>query len=78
MSWEIVTGIIALSGFCVTIGTLTARLSAVIVRLDASVKALTREYAQLREETQQMRRTVEHHERRFAVMEGERWREGQR
>lgn len=38
MSWEIVAGIIALAGFVISIGTLLFKLSAVLTRLDVTVK----------------------------------------
>lgn len=38
MTWEIVVGIIALVGFVVSIGTLLFKLSAVLTRLDVTVK----------------------------------------
>jgi hypothetical protein len=38
MSWEIVLGIISLVGFVISIGTLLFKLSAVLTRLDVTVK----------------------------------------
>lgn len=38
MTWEIAVGVIALVGFVVSIGTLLFKLSAVLTRLDVTVK----------------------------------------
>ena len=38
MSWAIVAGLITLSGFLITVGTLGFKLSAVLTRLDVTVK----------------------------------------
>jgi hypothetical protein len=43
MTWEIATGIIALVGFLVTIGTMVGKLVHTLTRLDITLKALIAE-----------------------------------
>ena len=43
MTWEIATGLIALVGFCVTIGTVLAKLVHTLTRLDVTLGALIEE-----------------------------------
>ncbi len=73
MSWEIVLGIIALTGFCVTVGTLASRLTAVLTRLEASVKELSGAVSALRqgneEDHRRLTASVGDHERRIARLE---------
>ncbi len=73
MTWEIALGMIALAGFLITIGTLSARLSAVLTRLEVSVKELSAAVAAHRSENGSdhrfFRQTMENHEKRITVLE---------
>lgn len=73
MTWEIALGVIALTGFLITIGTLSARISAVLARLEVSVRELSAAVAAHRSENGSdhrfFRQAVENHETRITVLE---------
>lgn len=73
MTWEIVLGIIALAGFIITIGSLTAKLSGILSRLESSVRELTAAIADVRRENggehSEMRRQLDGHENRITILE---------
>jgi hypothetical protein len=73
MTWEIVAGIIALTGFCVTVGTLASRLTAILTRLEASVAQLSEAVGMMREgneaEHRRLRVAVGDHEKRIVRLE---------
>lgn len=79
MSWEIVAGVITLSGFLITVGTLAAKLAGVLSRLETSVRELTETIAEVRRENlgehRAMQQRLEGHENRITVLEVKR-REG--
>lgn len=70
MTWEIALGVIALCGFCVTAGTLAARLASVLARLDASVRELSQSIADERRsnsrEHEQMRAALDAQQKQLA------------
>lgn len=67
MTWEIVAGIIAIAGFVVSIGTPIFKLSAILARLDATVKDMQTANADDRkikeEEHKEMYGTLDDHEK---------------
>ncbi len=73
MTWEIALGVIALAGFLITIGTLSARISSVLTRLEVSVRELSAAAQAQRSENGSdhrfFRQTVENHETRITVLE---------
>ncbi|MBQ8746247.1 MAG: hypothetical protein IJZ08_00055 [Clostridia bacterium] len=73
MTWEIFCGIVTLCGFGITVGTLVARLAAVIARLNASVTEFSAAIASLKKENagdhRAMQETLNGHERRITILE---------
>ena len=73
MTWEIALGFIALAGFLITIGTLSARLSAALTRLEVSLKELSAAMTAHRTENGSdhrfFRQMMENHEKRITVLE---------
>ena len=73
MSWEIVCGIVTLCGFGITVGTLVARLAAVIARLNASVTEFSAAIASLKKENagdhREIHAALAGHERRITILE---------
>lgn len=69
MTWEIALGIIALCGFCITTGTLAARLASALARLEASVRELSENIAAQRKsndrEHEQLRAVLGEHGRQL-------------
>ena len=49
MTWEIVTGIIALVGFVVTITTVTSKQAGILSKLEATLQALNETLEELKE-----------------------------
>ena len=70
MTWEIVVGIISLVGFVLSIGTLLFKLSAVLTRLDVTVKDMQSANATDRKikeaEHKEFFKTLENHEKKLA------------
>ena len=73
MTWEIFCGIVTLCGFGITVGTLVARLAAVIARLNASVTEFSAAIAALKKENagdhRAMQEALNGHERRITILE---------
>ncbi len=73
MTWEIALGFIALAGFLITTGSIAARLSAALTRLEVSVKELSSAVAAQRTENgtehRSMHQTLDVHERRLTILE---------
>ena len=74
MTWEIVVGIIALVGFVASIGGMVWKLSALISRLEAAVRALADAVDNLRgdnaAEHGEMTAQLRDHEKRIGRLEG--------
>lgn len=82
MSWEIVVGIISLVGFVISIGTLLFKLSAVLTRLDVTVKDMQAanaadrkvkelEHKKMFDELEKHGSVLSDHETRIRVLEAE-------
>lgn len=73
MTWEIAAGVIALAGFTVTVGSLAAKLSGALTRLDSAVRELGEAIAEMRRENDTghrvMRTHLEDHEKRITILE---------
>lgn len=69
MTWAIVAGIITLAGFVTSVGTLVFKLSAVLTRLDVTVKELGDSFRSDRKakekEHAEMYDTLDDHEKRL-------------
>lgn len=69
MTWAIVAGIITLAGFVISIGTLVFKLSAVLTRLDVTVKDMGESFRADRKakekEHAEMHETLDDHEKRL-------------
>ena len=73
MTWEIFCGIVTLCGFGITVGTLVARLAAVIARLNASVTEFAATISAMKKENagdhRQIHEALAGHERRITILE---------
>ena len=80
MSWEIVVGIITLVSFIVTVGTLLFKLSAVLTRLDVTVKDMQAanqadrkrkeaEHAEMYDTLDKHTETLQKHDHRLTILE---------
>lgn len=73
MTWEIVTGIIALVGFVVTIATYSSRQSSVLAKLEATLTALNETLEELKENNRASHKDIYNklgdHDKRISKLE---------
>lgn len=73
MTWEIVTGIIALVGFVVTIATVSSKQSGILAKLEATLNALNETLEELKENNRASHKDIYNkigdHDRRIAKLE---------
>lgn len=73
MTWEIVTGIIALVGFVVTIATISSKQSGLLAKLEATLNALNETLEELKENNRASHKDIYekigNHEKRVAEIE---------
>lgn len=62
MSWEIVLGLITISGAMIALGTILYRLAAVITKLEVTVNSLTNWQVKVIDKQEDTERTVDRHE----------------
>ena len=73
MTWEIVTGIIALVGFVVTIATISSKQSGLLAKLETTLNALNETLEELKENNRESHKDIYNklsdHETRVAEIE---------
>lgn len=73
MTWEIVTGIIALVGFVVTVATVTSKYSGVMAKLEATLTALNETLEELKENNRASHKDIYNklgdHDKRISKLE---------
>lgn len=69
MTWEIFLGIVALTGFVITIGKIVSANTKALTKLEDSISRLDRTLGEQRESINDLDETVQNHETRIQLLE---------
>lgn len=69
MTWEIFLGIVALTGFVITIGKIVSANTKALTKLEDSILELNRTIAEEKKDISDLDETVQNHETRIQLLE---------
>ena len=69
MTWEIFLGIVALTGFVITIGKIVSANTKALTKLEDSILELNRTITEEKEDISDLDETVQNHETRIQLLE---------